>query len=178
MTQLTQIISPSSQVSSPTTPTQAESVTEISSRAKTIVSELNMVIQETDDPARMEQLLNINDEITALIQKLPPPVRPTLTLPGLGISFEGNIRKPVNGNGQALHAGSLMEESEQEYEDGDITPTTPRIDKGKAKAEPEPEEPEKVLSPTLLPESEDEDEDGVRYVPDELVEGVASPNDR
>jgi protein phosphatase 1 regulatory subunit 37 len=139
----------------------------------------------------MEELLGINDELTMLLAKMPGPVRPTLTLQGLGLR-DGNSPSPINGpanekehtelskgNGQVVH-GSPTETKQDQDEQDSPEPTTPKIDKGKAKAKPEPEEHEKVLSPTfVIPESDDEDEDGQRLltVPDESV-GTASPTDR
>ncbi|KAF8552251.1 hypothetical protein OG21DRAFT_1604805 [Imleria badia] len=42
------------------------------------------------------------------------------------------------------------------HEDGETTPLTPRLDKGKGRAEPEPEESEKVSPTFMITESEDE----------------------
>jgi protein phosphatase 1 regulatory subunit 37 len=179
ITQLTGIITSTKSPSSPVTSNGI--VADASSIAKGIISELSVVIGETDDPGRMEELLNINDQITTLLHELPAPSRPVLTLHGLGLNFNNvpsvGVTK-ANGipNG---HAHETPLEGQESHEEPDLTPTTPRIDKGKGRAEPEPEEPEKVLSPTLLQtESEDEDEDSNRFIPIEGLEDVASPTDR
>ncbi|KAF8879272.1 hypothetical protein BD779DRAFT_1552376 [Infundibulicybe gibba] len=140
-------------------------------RAKTIISDLGKMIQKTDDPTIMEELLQLNDTLITLSAKLTPPSRPTLTLHGLGKIFITTIEIPTpHGDSSPTEPLSLEE---------DATPTTPRIDKGKGKAEPEPEVLEKVLSPTfLITESEDEDEDGHRYISEEPSEEVASPTNR
>ncbi|KAJ7616131.1 hypothetical protein FB45DRAFT_935338 [Roridomyces roridus] len=134
--------------------------------AKELIRELGDVILATEDPTRMEELLIVNDELTAMVARVPPPGRPTLTLQGLGLKWAPTspVQEPALANGHA----ALGEE--------DGLPTTPRVDKGKARAIPEPEEPEKVLSPTLLLEEEDEDRlhfspveeegDGEMVVPD------------
>ncbi|KAJ7123492.1 hypothetical protein C8R44DRAFT_620615 [Mycena epipterygia] len=151
-------------------------------QARALTRELGKVIQETEDPARMEELLDVNDELMTLIARAPAPGRPTLTLQGLGLKWAPGapVASPALGNGDATasangHAG--VEE--------DDAPTTPRVDKGKARAVPEPEEPEKVLSPTLMLGDDEDDEDGegsLRFSPveegddDEKTENVASPN--
>lgn len=186
ITQLTDIVS-SKSISSPSPPSKNRSdVAEVSKNAKAVISELGTVIQQIDDPALMEQLLDFNDQITTLLSDLPAPSRPVLTLHGLGLNFnnspsEGSGAK-TNGlpNGHVPGNGTPLSDRHDIFmDDDDLTPTTPRVDKGKGKAEPEPEEPEKVLSPTLLPESEDEDEDGPRrFIPIEDPADVASPTDR
>lgn len=135
-----------------------------------------------DDPGRMEELLGINDQITTLLRELPPPSRPVLTLHGLGLNFNNAPSVGVTQMNGIPNGHSPETLPEEPHDDPELTPTTPRIDKGKGRAEPEPEEPEKVLSPTLLEsESEDEDEEEENsslFVPVEELEGVASPTDR
>ncbi|KAL0959057.1 hypothetical protein HGRIS_014357 [Hohenbuehelia grisea] len=181
--------------SSPRSPSSSdESPSEVVRKARSINEELSALIQSTGDLGRMEELLALNDELNALVSRVPatPNVRPALTLQGLGFKWNAgsdaarapSIASPTNsavsatliGNGDAhvLHDSPVDEEEV----------TTPRIDKGKAKAEPEPEEPEKVLSPFLsfaLAESESEDEDGRQYPEqgeDPESEEVASPTNR
>lgn len=135
--------------------------------------------------------------------------RPKLVLQGLGLSFDGNGNKPLlkaeeedsgtdisglldagvnptlvpddtsitaNVNGAVDGTQSNEEQEEQEEQ---TTPTTPRIDKGKGRAEPEEEEPEKVLSPSYVIDSEEEDEDGVGYgIPEEIAALMPSPTER
>ncbi|KAJ6481179.1 hypothetical protein DFH09DRAFT_1464733, partial [Mycena vulgaris] len=153
---------------SPTSPTSAApppatapppSPANVLKLARALTHELGKVIPETEDPARMEELLSVNDVLTALIARAPPPGRPTLTLQGLGLKWAPGapVASPALENGDASvmangHAGDGLEE--------DDAPTTPRVDKGKARAVPEPVEPEKVLSPTLMLEEDEEDEEG------------------
>ena len=160
-----------------------------------MIQELATVIQTAADPVHLEELLRINDELISLLAQLPGPVRPALTLQGLGLTWDDANSSPsdlgktlyasTNGggfiNGQAMHGNSTGYHTGEE--DEDPQPTTPKIDKGKGKAEPEPEEPEKVLSPAfLITESEDEDEDGHRFPSEEGEEGddrvSPSPTDR
>ena len=158
------------------------------------MTELAALIPTLDDPVRMGELLSLNDQLTTLLEALPPaPRRPVLApLRGLGLDLvldnnaggKGDEGKGVggmsNGNAVIVNGDVCAIEGGEDID----TPTTPRVDKGKAKAEPPPEEPEKVLSPTfmLAESSEDEDEDGESrhfVVPEgELEEGVASPTNR
>ena len=154
--------------------------------AREIGDELGTAIERTEEPGQMEELLELHDQILALLSELSKTPRGTPTrdqkLHGLGISLDGGeggrlgLKVMVNGYGM----GVLGKDEEEEL-------TTPKMDKGKGRAEPEPEEHEKVvLSPTLilsssaakLEGSEDEDEDEVlRYVP-EGVKDVESAMDR
>jgi len=166
---------------------------ELVSKSKAVASELAIVIQETEDPTRLEELLGINDQLLSLLKNVPGGARPQLTLKGLGLTLDDSQNSSADGdgmldglphiNGRAAaamngHGGgdSSASSSADGFEEGRAsTPTTPRIDKGKQRAEPEPEQEEMVLSPKTfqINESESEDEDGVRY-----HEGVASPTDR
>jgi protein phosphatase 1 regulatory subunit 37 len=167
---------------------------ELVAKSKAVASELAIVIQETEDPSRLEELLGINDQLLSLLKNVPGGTRPQLTLKGLGLTLEDSRTSSVDGdgmldglphiNGRAAtvaingHGGgdSSASSSADSFEEGQAsTPTTPRIDKGKQRAEPEPEREEMVLSPKTfqISESESEDEDGVRY-----HEEVASPTDR
>lgn len=168
----------------PSSTVNPEHIADAATKARVVVNELTTVIQETEDPIQMEELLGINDQLLALLKKVPGGGKPTLTLYGLGLSLPGI--EPVGGdttlaNGSPAFLNGHANGHFPEGEDDDDTPTTPRIDKGKRKAEPEPEVPEKVLSPTFLiaESSEDEDEDGRRYViAPEHLEEVTSPTDR
>ncbi|KDR79326.1 hypothetical protein GALMADRAFT_243316 [Galerina marginata CBS 339.88] len=201
VTQLSGILAPDAS-RSPSTPKATKagtaSLSELVSKAKAVAAELATVIQETEDPTRLEELLGINDQLLSLLKKVPGGRRPNLTLKGLGLSLDsaqnseddGDGRLDglphINGrereNGYAVAVGSSDSSSssttslEEEEEEEAQTPTTPRVDKGKGRAEPEPEKLEMVLSPKpfRINESEDEDEDGGRY----QGEGVASPTDR
>ncbi|PPQ80139.1 hypothetical protein CVT25_001438 [Psilocybe cyanescens] len=178
---------------SPSTPKASMPSKELVSNAKNVAAELASMIQETEDPLRLEELLGINDQLLSLLKKVPGGTRPNLFLQGLGLSFDsaqsseddGDGRLDglphINGRGRAVnghvHDSSDSSSTSSLYEDDSRTPTTPKIDKGKRKAEPEPEKLEPVLSPKpfRISESESEDEDGVRYL---RVGDVASPNDR
>ncbi|KAJ7343861.1 hypothetical protein DFH08DRAFT_915041 [Mycena albidolilacea] len=144
-------------------------------QAKELMRELGSVIEATEDPARMEALLAANDALTALVARVPPPGRPTLTLQGLGLKWApgATAASPAreNGDGGVYVLGAPNGNGHLEHGEDEELPTTPRVDKGKARAVPEPEEPEKVLSPTLMLEEDDDDEDGegrLRFSP---VEG-------
>jgi protein phosphatase 1 regulatory subunit 37 len=152
-------------------------------KSRVVTSELASIIQETNDTERLEELLNVNDQLLNLLKKVPGLRKPIL---GLDVAFNNNnIHVPIDGkldgtpriNGRPSDCGEESSEASS-VEGFEESPTTPRIDKGKGKAEPEPEEPEKVLSPRIrISDSEDEDEDGIPY--EEAVEVVgASPTDR
>ncbi|KAG5637415.1 hypothetical protein H0H81_004673 [Sphagnurus paluster] len=173
------------QAKSPFSPTlsRPEAVAEASKNARAIVAELATVIEATDDPALMEELLDLNDQLTALLRDLPAPARPVLTLHGLGLNLNGTDHANAAGNGNGYMAANGYDD-----EDEELTPTTPRADKGKGRAQPEPEELEKVLSPTAsllaavtpteLEDDDDDESEHVTYIPVETLEGAASPNDR
>jgi protein phosphatase 1 regulatory subunit 37 len=170
---------------SASSPGQAPDLSTIATKAKTLILELTKSIETTNDPVRLEELLNANDELISFSEQVPESVRPTLKLHGLGLDIgddrsltpnNGNAAGDavnvafINGNGQVFHDSPVEEEE----------PTTPRVDKGKARAKPEPEEQEKVLSTNfLITESESEDEDGSRsiVVPCDFNERP-SPTDR
>ena len=136
--------------------------------AKDILKTLIRVIEFTDDPSHLEELLALNDEITGLLARATPQ-RPKLS--GLGIRIE-NGHSVSGENGVSLGEG-LHEHAPEEEE-----PVTPRIDKGKGRAEPEPEPLEPVLSPTKLAMDSDDEE---IEVPESLlgqVESIVSPTDR
>jgi protein phosphatase 1 regulatory subunit 37 len=150
--------------------------------SRVVTSELASIIQETNDTERLEELLNVNDQLLNLLKKVPGLGKPILTLQGLDVAFkkfptsvgDGKLDGTPHINGR--RGEEFSEASSVEgFED---SPTTPKIDKGKGKAEPEPEEPEKVLSPRIrINDSEDEDEDGAPYEEAVEVPG-ASPTDR
>jgi protein phosphatase 1 regulatory subunit 37 len=151
--------------------------------SRILTSELASIIQETNDAERLEELLNVNDQLLNLLKKVPGSGKPILTLQKLDVAFkntsasDGKLDGTPHINGRPTDCGEESSEasSAEGFED---SPTTPRIDKGKGKAEPEPEEPEKVLSPRIrISDSEDEDEDGVPYE-DALEVPGASPTDR
>jgi len=161
-----------------------------------VLAELTTAIQDTEDAVRLQELLGINDQLRSLLAKIPAPQKPTLVLQGLGVKINGSALVSGDGsvssgtvdlqNGHAARHDKLttpngvcVEGGTDGANEDDDTPTTPRIDKGKARAEPEPEVPEKVLSPTFLitePDSEDEE---ARYATDEEIEaGRPSPTHR
>ncbi|PPQ96897.1 hypothetical protein CVT26_005882 [Gymnopilus dilepis] len=181
ITQLSGILTPNTTQSpqmSKTGKSGASSLSEMVSKAKSVASELATMIQETEDPSRLEELLGINDQLLSLLKKVPGSGKPPLTLQGLGLSLN-KVRSEsgdgmldglphINGraNGHASVDSSADTSSTSSLDEDDATtPTTPKIDKGKQKADPEPEQPEIVLSPKTfrINESDDEDEDGVPY---------------
>jgi len=166
--------------------TSVESATKA---ARGLADELEVAIERTEEPGQVEELLELHDQIMALLSELSMTSRETPTrdgkLHGLGITLDGGVGGrsglKVAMNGHAM--GVLGKEEEEEEEEL----TMPRMDKGKGRAEPEPEEHEKVvLSPTLIfsssagmlgAEEEDEDEEGLRYV-SQRVEDAESAMDR
>ncbi|KIM43835.1 hypothetical protein M413DRAFT_18150 [Hebeloma cylindrosporum] len=197
LTELSSSIAPDTK-GSPQTPKPAANpaaFNDLVSKSKAVASELAIVIQDTEDPSRLEELLGINDQLLSLLKNVPGGSRPQLTLKGLGLTLNDSRNSSsvdgdgmldglphINGRPAAIngHTGGDSSASSSvdgfEDEDNALTPTTPRIDKGKQRAEPEPEQEEMVLSPKAfqISESEDEDEDGLRYPSEE----VASPTDR
>ncbi|KAG5726140.1 Leucine-rich repeat-containing protein 68 [Termitomyces sp. T112] len=172
---------------------QPNVIAELSKDARTIVAELATVIQNTQDAALMQELLNVNDQLNALLRDLPAPARPVLTLHGLGIQYNSLDPDSKNGNGGGMQNGHVLVNGDAhvhgpESEPEETTPTTPRADKGKGRAEPEPEEHEKVLSPTSVlaasavernsEDEDEEDEDGLVVYTPEAGTVSASPNDR
>jgi len=164
---------------SASSPSPALDVVSTVKKVKELMLELTRSIETTSDPLRLEELLEVNDELVSLSAQVPESGRPVLTLQGLGKREDAltlssrtvaGVTSVVN-NGQAFHESPTDELQEED-------PLTPRIDKGKARAEPEPEKQEKVLSPNLLvTESESEDEDGSRIAMSEANERP-SPTDR
>lgn len=69
-----------------------------------------------------------------------------------------------------LEIPGRLDDAEQSEEE-EIAPDTPRVDKGKGRAKPEPEVFEKVLSPSFMITSSDDDEDEGKAGPDEAVDG-------
>ncbi|KAM6494674.1 hypothetical protein JOM56_009297, partial [Amanita muscaria] len=195
-TQLEEVLSSSSPSPSPVA-TATPQLSEHAQKARTILLELTSAIQATDDDrTKLSDLLAINDRLVGLLAKVPVVKKPMLTLQGLkglGVVLkkdEKGAASELNGHGDEVSSITLPSGStsviveaakaEEDEELEDETPTTPRIDKGKARAVPEPEEPEKILKPAFLitESSEDEDED-THYVTGEVLPGsVASPTDR
>jgi len=165
---------------SASSPSPALDVASTVKKVKELMLELTRSIETTSDPLRLEELLEVNDELVSLSAQVPESGRPVLTLQGLGKREDAlalssrtvaGVTSVVN-NGQAFHESPTDDLLQEE------DPLTPRIDKGKARAEPEPEKQEKVLSPNLLvTESESEDEDGSRMAMSEANERP-SPTDR
>ncbi|KAI9063604.1 RNI-like protein [Trametes sanguinea] len=166
---LAQTPSSSSAPSSPKLSPDSEVVKSTREIMKSIIS----MIETTTEPARLEMLLNLNDDLTSLLARLEP--KPALKLQGLGIQI-GNGEAVVNGHAAGAAPSGAVPQEEPEPSDDD-EPITPRVDKGKGRAEPEPEPVESVLSPTfLITESDDEDGEGPA-VPAEAAESLVSPTD-
>lgn len=159
--------SPSSTPASPTRSPDAELVESTREMMKSIVS----TIERTADPARLEVLLALNDELMALLGRLEQKPE-GLKLQGLELETGA-----AGGNGHISHSLEVSTTDPQEEElSEDDEPLTPRVDKGKGRAEPEPEPVESILSPTfLISESDDEDGEGPAISPE--VEDLVSPTD-
>ncbi|CCM02426.1 uncharacterized protein FIBRA_04524 [Fibroporia radiculosa] len=164
--------SPSSS-SAPAAPIQS-AVATLAAGVKEVQKSLLIMIEKSTEPARLQELLSLNDDLTSSLARCTPQ-KPSLTLNGLGFRVgNGKANSSVGmspGNGHAMQFGAAGEDSEEDV-------VTPRIDKGKGRAEPEPEEPEKVLSPsaTFLI-SESDDEDGERQLVAPPPDGLVSPTD-
>ncbi|KAI0072487.1 RNI-like protein [Panus rudis PR-1116 ss-1] len=164
--------SASSSTSSPTL--EARKVDpELEDKTATTLTSLASLIEATADPHRLEELLNVNDELTALLSRAKNP--PALN--GLGIRIDTSSSM-TNGHAAPSSLASVKEEgSSSDAEEEEEEPVTPRIDKGKGRAEPEPEEPEKVLSPVRVPDSDEEDGEGLLVAGDQPTD-LVSPTDR
>jgi protein phosphatase 1 regulatory subunit 37 len=157
-------------------------------KAYTIIEELQTSIQITEDPVKLEELLGVNDQLLVLVKQVPSSgqVRPQLTLEGLGLglSFDTEHDDVKDGVGSASESRKAVDVEEVKGEEEDeevLTPTTPRVDKGKGRAEPEEEELEKVLSPSYVidsDEGEDEVVDEEDYFSQEMRAVMTSPTER
>jgi len=189
VTQLTAITDPQSPVSH--SPISQPPVLEVVTKAKAMVTELTSVIQETEDPIRLEELLGINDQLLTLLKNVPIKLKQTLKLQGLGLSIDNGSNTAIevddkldgyphlNGrlNGHTASIETCSETNSIETDDESTTPTTPstpKVDKGKRRAEPE--ETEMVLSPKTFmigePDNHEEEsyeDEGIspmdRYIP-------------
>ena len=129
------------------------------------------------DRRYFRELLSLNDSLTSLVARASP--RPKVTLTGLGIGLHDVKGKAStdtipNGEGSDLNGSTNghvviadRRDDEHETETEEDVPATPKVDKGKGRAIPEPEEPEKVLSPNFVLESDDEDGNIPETVEDE-----------
>jgi len=144
----------------------------MSASVKEVQKSLMTVIESTPEPERLQELLALNDDLTALLDRCAPQ-KPNLFLHGLGLHVEngkanGAASDVPSGNGHAVHIQS---------DESDDEPVTPRVDKGKGRAEPEPVEPEKVLTPPAFHLGDSDDEDA--HLGDELIavdpDGMVSP---
>ncbi|KXN91582.1 Protein phosphatase 1 regulatory subunit 37 [Leucoagaricus sp. SymC.cos] len=171
------------QINAPNLNNQQQSLDAITTASGAIVVELRTAIAETatkDDTERLAQLLGVNDELLALLKHIP-----SLASSGSGGShLEVGDANSLPSDSSAANTNGvtedLVEDEEDEEDEEDATPTTPRIDKGKGRAEPEGEEPEKVLSPSYVIDSEDSDEEDERrlMVPEEMAAFMPSPTER
>ena len=162
--------SPSSSSSAAPSETVQEEVKEAAANVKEAQVALMTVIETTTEPGRLQELLALNDDLTALLSRCAPPKRDA-SLHGLGLHVEngkanGSASEEALANGHAVHT----------TDDSDDEPLTPRIDKGKGRAEPEPVEPEKVLTPASFHLGDSDDEDA--HLGDVVVtgeDGIVSP---
>ncbi|VDB95667.1 unnamed protein product [Peniophora sp. CBMAI 1063] len=146
-------------------------------RARTILKPLGGVISKEEDPMKLEELLELNDNLTSLVSQLSP--RPHLSLQGLGMSLDQAMASPIimagpdgeilgqnsihsrstssNGsaNGNSNGASPVISDSDSEAEE---EVGTPRVDKGKGRAPPEPEVHEQAIQEGPVEEPEGDDE--------------------
>ena len=145
---------------------------DLSTRSRAALQALTSLIEATDDPLHLEEMLALNDDLTSLLARVNARRSDLKKFKGLGIDIErAKLSEEPVSNGQ-IPAGQPVLEEEDE-------PVTPRVDKGKRRAEPEPEEPQPVLSPSvLLPgfDFDDAEPGGDSLL--EKVESVVSPTDR
>lgn len=136
---------------------------ELEGRAKGFLKTINKMIEASDDPGRLEELLSLNDDLTTSLSRFNGSNQGWKRI-GLGIHINIAEEQPeVVPNGHAMLGD-------------DDQPVTPRIDKGKGKAGPEPEPVEKVLTPISgVPDLEEDEETST---PDAQVEDLVSPTDR
>ncbi|KAI0360641.1 RNI-like protein [Trametes cingulata] len=147
---------------------------EVVKSTREIMKSIIAMIETTTEPARLEMLLALNDDLTDLLARVEPKPEP-LKVQGLGLQI-GNGQ--TVGNGHAGHAKSSAAGAAEEPElSDDEEPITPRVDKGKGRAEPEPEPEESVLSPTFLITESDDEEGDTPTLPAEAGESVVSPTD-
>lgn len=171
------------------------SVQDVISKAKAVVNELAIVIQDTEDPHRLEDLLSINDQLLTLLKRTPQGNKPSLTLQGLGLSVNTSrtngdgmldgfprINGRANGHLSTLEGNSESSSINERDDDEEATPTTPWKEKGKQRADPEPEQSDMILSPKTFMINEQHPDEETPYHTDEEDDAdrsdVASPLDR
>ena len=95
-----------------------------------LTSELASIIQETNDAERLEELLNVNDQLLNLLKKVPGPGKPILTLQSLVVAFKNsffcsdgklNVTPHINGRPSDRGEDSSEGNSLEDFED---SPTT------------------------------------------------------
>lgn len=136
------------------------------------------VIEESTDLVQLEELLLLNDSIAWLVseiekagQKSPdasantsPATSEGQELPSPDAGQEPSDVIPLASaklNGLKLHipADELTNTDDIEVHGDVISPSTPKVDKGKGRAGPKPELLEKALSPGFVIAGEEYDED-------------------
>ena len=103
--------------------------------SRVVTSELASIIQETDDAERLEELLNVNDQLLNLLKKVPGPGKPILTLQSLDIAFKNTSSRDGKLDGTPHINGQPSDRGEQSSEASSVdgfedSPTTPKTDKG------------------------------------------------
>jgi len=110
-------------------------------QARSVLPALAAMIQASDDPHRLEEMLLLNDELTELIDKAQRlgerPVRPNLIINGHANGGYGHSDMDKRTASPVPSVSStpsvlLSPRGVPDPEDDD-TPTTPRVDKGKGK---------------------------------------------
>ncbi|KAI0002469.1 hypothetical protein BJV74DRAFT_876497 [Russula compacta] len=139
---------------------------ELIERVKALLPTLAEIIGTRSDPARLDELLSLNDTLIYLLAHTSPKPKPSLQGLGIELNGLGDPSTDPNGadNGSSFfddHVVTPRDDTEEPEElIDDDSPSTPRLDKGKGKAPPEPEVVEPVLSPGGFAVADSDDEEG------------------
>ncbi|KAF8509532.1 hypothetical protein BU17DRAFT_56039 [Hysterangium stoloniferum] len=190
--QLDGILSRTASSSSPTssmTITLREADVQLTRRTKNLLPSLVALIQTTDDPSQMIEMLTLNDDLTGLLEAVEPatlqeekPSEPN------GHPPERDERPPIARRGSSANSlgledvhtnGSLVPTIEVqgaggkgELDDEEPEPFSPKVDKGKGKAmqEPSPVLQKLIMGPSFsITDSDEEEEERRRAVEEELM---------
>lgn len=111
-------------------------------QARSVLPALTAMIQASDDPHRLEEMLLLNDALTELIGKAQRleerPVRPTLIInghPNGGYGYSDTEKRTASPVPSVSSTPPVLRSPRGvPYPEAIDTPTTPRVDKGKGKA--------------------------------------------
>jgi len=175
--------------STSSTITLNESEIQVTQRSKNLQPTLVTLIQSTTDPAKMEEMLELNDSLATLLSALLPNSPESSEFGQDPLNMESNGAQPplsreassTNSlgleNGHGNGPPSNTEETNDKKDDSDPEeeeePLTPRVDKGKGRAT-------EAASPVLeklimagsfsITDSDDEDEERRREAEEQLLE--------